>query len=173
MTNKQQKIIDTASELFSKNGFEATSTRLIAIKAGVSEGLIFRHFNNKDGLLNVLLNIGQKKLEKSINNIESLTHPKVILKQIISLPFNVLRNQQEYWNIYYNLRWKKKINPSNYIYRLSEMTKNAFHALDFSDPQSESDTFMMIWEGALVYVLLNDSKNAYIIFDNLLSKYDL
>ena len=110
MTNKQQKIIDIASELFSKNGYEETSTRLIANKAGVSEGLIFRHFNNKDGLLNVLLNIGQKKLEKSINNIESLTHPKAILKQIISLPFNVLKNQKEYWNIYYNLRWKKKIN---------------------------------------------------------------
>ena len=173
MTKKQQKIIDIASELFSKNGYEETSTRLIANKAGVSEGLIFRHFNNKDGLLNVILNIGQKKLEKSINNIESLTHPKVILKQIISLPFNVLRNQKEYWNIYYNLRWKKKIKTSNYIYRLSEMTKNAFHALDFSDPQCESDTFMMIWEGALVHVLLNDPNNSFIIYDNLLSKYSL
>ena len=44
MTNKQQKILSSALKLFAKQGFDATSTRSIAQDAGVSEGLIFRHF---------------------------------------------------------------------------------------------------------------------------------
>ena len=54
MTVKQQKIIDIASKLFSKRGYNATSTKLIAEEAGVSEGLIFRHFENKEKLLRKL-----------------------------------------------------------------------------------------------------------------------
>ena len=48
MTDKQEKILQAALELFAKEGFKGTSTNKIAKKAGVSEGLIFRHFENKD-----------------------------------------------------------------------------------------------------------------------------
>ena len=51
MTDKQQNIINAALDLFSKDGFHGTSTSKIATKAGVSEGLIFRHFKNKKGLI--------------------------------------------------------------------------------------------------------------------------
>ncbi|MEJ6750428.1 MAG: helix-turn-helix domain-containing protein, partial [Bacteroidia bacterium] len=44
MTDKQVAILQTALELFSNKGFYAVSTNLIAKEAGVSEGLIFRHF---------------------------------------------------------------------------------------------------------------------------------
>jgi hypothetical protein len=32
---------------------------------------------------------------------------------------------------------------------------------------------MMIWEGAIVYVLLNDPKNSFLVNETLLGKYDL
>lgn len=38
-------------ELFAEHGFTATSTRKVARAADVSEGLIFHHFGNKQGLL--------------------------------------------------------------------------------------------------------------------------
>jgi len=44
MTEKQEKIIKSALELFALEGYAATSTRKAAERAGVSEGLIFRHF---------------------------------------------------------------------------------------------------------------------------------
>jgi AcrR family transcriptional regulator len=40
-----------ATKLFARRGFEATTTREIAIEAGCSEGLIHRYFGGKDGLL--------------------------------------------------------------------------------------------------------------------------
>ena len=51
MTEKQENILNTALELFAKDGYDATSTSKIAKCAGVSEGLIFRHYGSKDGLL--------------------------------------------------------------------------------------------------------------------------
>lgn len=38
-------------ELFATRGFEGTSTKAIASAAGVAEGLIFHHFENKEALL--------------------------------------------------------------------------------------------------------------------------
>ena len=58
---KKNAILEAALHLFSEMGYTGTSTRMIAIKSGVSEGLIFRHFKNKEGLLNVLLADAKKK----------------------------------------------------------------------------------------------------------------
>jgi AcrR family transcriptional regulator len=46
----QQKLLDSAIEAFSENGFEGTSTRDIADRAGVHHPLITYHFKNKDKL---------------------------------------------------------------------------------------------------------------------------
>jgi len=47
MTEKQKKIFESALEIFAEKGFSGTSTGEIAKKAGVAEGLIFKHFKNK------------------------------------------------------------------------------------------------------------------------------
>ena len=67
MTEKKQHILESALKLFSKEGYEATSTRSIAQEAGVSEGLIFRHFQNKEGLLKYLLERGLYQIWRSRN----------------------------------------------------------------------------------------------------------
>ena len=41
---------EAALELFAEKGFDGTSTRSIADRAGVSEALIYRHFGSKTGL---------------------------------------------------------------------------------------------------------------------------
>lgn len=173
MTYKQQQILNSALKLFAKQGFEATSTRSIAQEAMVSEGLIFRHFENKEGLLKDLLKNGQEKLKKLIQPIESLTHPKVILKHVISLPFNLAKEQRDYWKVFYSLRWQMNLGRGYFLEKLSNKVTDAFKALNFSDPQSESETFMMIWDGAMMYILLNNSQNAFVIYETLLDKFDL
>jgi len=51
ITDKQKLIIKAAIELFSKQGYAATSTREIAQKAGVAEGSIFKLFPTKKDLI--------------------------------------------------------------------------------------------------------------------------
>jgi AcrR family transcriptional regulator len=50
-TDKQQKIVETAIQMFAEKGYANTSTSEIAKAAGVAEGTIFRHYGTKDNLL--------------------------------------------------------------------------------------------------------------------------
>lgn len=47
---KQQKILNAAMEVFSKNEYKQASTDVIASRAGVSKGLLFYYFHNKKEL---------------------------------------------------------------------------------------------------------------------------
>lgn len=48
--DRRQQIIEVAVELFSRRGFQGTTTREIAQAAGVNEATIFRHFATKSDL---------------------------------------------------------------------------------------------------------------------------
>ena len=45
------KISQAALKLFAKRGYEGTTTKDLAKSAGVAEGTLFRHFNNKKAIL--------------------------------------------------------------------------------------------------------------------------
>lgn len=48
----RQRLARAALELFTTKGYHLTTTPLIARKAGVAEGTIYRHFTSKQALLN-------------------------------------------------------------------------------------------------------------------------
>jgi AcrR family transcriptional regulator len=52
---RREQILRTAVELFSQRGFKGTTTKEIAKAAGVSEAMVFRHFENKDALYGAIL----------------------------------------------------------------------------------------------------------------------
>lgn len=45
------RILASARRLFARQGFEGTTTRALARAAGVAEGTLFRHFDNKKAIL--------------------------------------------------------------------------------------------------------------------------
>ncbi|MFQ5675842.1 MAG: helix-turn-helix domain-containing protein, partial [bacterium] len=47
---KKTDVIDAALALFMRKGIKATTTRDIALRAGISEGTIYRHFHSKEDL---------------------------------------------------------------------------------------------------------------------------
>jgi AcrR family transcriptional regulator len=51
---KKLRLIASARQLFSEQGFDSTSTLQIAVHAGVSEGILFHHFGSKKGLFTQL-----------------------------------------------------------------------------------------------------------------------
>ncbi|HZQ92129.1 MAG TPA: TetR/AcrR family transcriptional regulator [Terriglobales bacterium] len=48
--DRREQILDSAIPLFARHGFNGTTTRRIAEKAGVNEAIIFRHFPTKQDL---------------------------------------------------------------------------------------------------------------------------
>ena len=60
------KILDAADDLFARTGFDGTTTREIAERAGVNKALIHYHFDSKDGLLEKLLDRYYDKLASTL-----------------------------------------------------------------------------------------------------------
>lgn len=53
--DRRQQIIDVAVQLFSQKGFRGTTTKEIALAAGVNEAIIFRHFATKHELYTAIM----------------------------------------------------------------------------------------------------------------------
>ena len=69
---KKQDLLKAAVQLFSKQGFDGTTTLEIAEAANVTEPVIYYHFKNKDGLFtNILVSTFSEyfaRLDKLNNN---------------------------------------------------------------------------------------------------------
>ncbi len=57
-TETRTRILQAAQKLFARKGFDGTTTKDLARKAGVAEGTIFRHFPNKKAILIELATAG-------------------------------------------------------------------------------------------------------------------
>jgi TetR/AcrR family transcriptional regulator len=53
--DRRAQLIEVATKLFSDKGFYGTTTKEIAGKAGVTEALIFRHFESKESLYHAVI----------------------------------------------------------------------------------------------------------------------
>ena len=47
---RREQLIEVATKLFARNGYEATTTAAIALAAGVTEPILYRHFKSKQEL---------------------------------------------------------------------------------------------------------------------------
>ena len=53
--DRRKQILDVAIQLFSQKGFRGTTTKEIALAAGVNEAIIFRHFATKRDLYSAII----------------------------------------------------------------------------------------------------------------------
>jgi TetR/AcrR family transcriptional regulator len=53
--DRRRQLIEAAMDLFSRKGFAGTTTKEIALAAGVSEAIIFRHFKTKRELYTAII----------------------------------------------------------------------------------------------------------------------
>lgn len=49
-TDRRQQILEVASAIFARKGYQGTTTREISGEAGINEALLFRHFPSKENL---------------------------------------------------------------------------------------------------------------------------
>jgi AcrR family transcriptional regulator len=81
------KILDVAEELFSEQGYAATSIRQIAEQAGVNPALVHYYFENKRNLLETVMERVLEPLAKAIARMDADQHasPQQIAGLIISM----------------------------------------------------------------------------------------
>lgn len=82
----QRRIVDAAKELFSEQGFEETTTTLIAKRAGVSIGGLYGRFNNKWEMFLIIL---QEHSEATFHFLKGWIDRIMVREQDLPEAFNV------------------------------------------------------------------------------------
>ena len=107
----QELIINTALSLFAEHGFDKTSIRMIAKEAGISLGLLYNYFQNKDALLVAIFKKSQLDIRKSFATPteEAATPPLTKLEQHIRQSFKLIKENKQFWKLLHGIRMQSPI----------------------------------------------------------------
>ncbi len=173
MTEKQEKILQAALQLFACEGYHATSTSKVAKAAGVSEGLIFRHYKNKEGLVMAILEEGESRLKSLFVDIVMETDPKEVLRKTITMTTKIDPSDYDFWKLQFKLKWELEISGDKKMEPVKMALANAFHKLGYQLPGSEAKLLILFIEGIGSSLLTGPETNQDEIIQLLLKKYDL
>src|SRR6266699_6028492 len=106
---RRTQILDAAMVCFAERGFHQASMHDISAEAGISVGLIYRYFQNKDAVISAMANRHKKEIQKMLerarqapNLLESLeilftahcceNEPRVVSAFVVDLYAEASRN---------------------------------------------------------------------------------
>jgi TetR/AcrR family transcriptional regulator, fatty acid metabolism regulator protein len=92
---RQAQIVEAALEAISKNGFKGLTISAIAGKVGIADGNVYRHFKDKDAVLEAIISgigIALKRIVKKSRKEES--GPLSCLEKIFTKHISFLENHR-------------------------------------------------------------------------------
>ena len=175
MTEKQERIIEAALELFAKEGFKATSTSKVAKLAGVSEGLIFRHFGNKDGLLDAIMKKGEEKAKVLFADLVLETEPKEVIRKTLQLgnKMNINEADAHFWKLQYKIKWELEVYGEHKVEPLERALTGAFEKLGYEEPLTEARLLLYTLDGMSTRFYLQKNFDMETPLNYLWRKYKL
>ena len=80
---RRQQLIDVATKLFADYGYDATTTAAIAEAAGITEPILYRHFNSKQELfVAITREMSMRTLKHWEELIAGISHPSDQIRQV-------------------------------------------------------------------------------------------
>lgn len=172
MIKRRDNIIQSALQLFAKNGYNGTSTSQISQEAKVSEGLIFKHFQNKKGLLNAIYKMADVKVVEFLEKIEKIEANTEIIQRVMEFPFQLEEEDYPLWQLIFGLQWQSGLANPETIDPLKNQLEKAFKALKYSNPALETELIISYMNGFAATLLLNPRRiEKEVILASLQKKY--
>jgi len=120
--SRRAEIIRAAVKLFSEQGYYNTTIQSIAREAGISVGLVYQYFREKDDLLYLSLKDVLETYEREIpQSLEGLTHPLERLRVAIHTYCRVIDRRREATVLTY--RSTKSLRPERRRYIMEGETR--------------------------------------------------
>lgn len=159
VTKKKEKILQSALELFAREGYRATSTSRVARQAGVSEGLIFRHFGNKDGLLKAIMLEGEDRAKTLFAQVVFETDPRTVIRRYLDIPLDMRSDPEEleFWKLQYKIKWETEQYGEHKMEPVFTALSNAFRKLGYRSPDTEARILLSTIDGVATQFFLQAS----------------
>ena len=121
-SERTEKIVQAAAQLFARKGYHGTSTREIARLADVSENTLFRHFDHKEDLFWSALRSRSNGLKLRRDLMEGIAggdEPEIVLPKIIDLLVDTVIFKPELLRLiavaFLELHWKTESFCQEYL----------------------------------------------------------
>ncbi len=175
MTEKQIKILNAALQLFAEEGYRSTSTSKVAKRAGVSEGLIFRHFGNKEGLLQAIIQEGEERAKLLFADVVMATDPQKVISNLLELinTNTAKKEDADFWKLQFKIKWELEMYGKHKLEPIENALTSAFEKLGYSSPRKEAELLTIIMDGVATRYFLEESFDPTPMLDFLKKKYGL
>lgn len=159
MTNKEL-ILQTALRLFGEQGYDHTPTSQIAKQAKVSEGLIFRHYGSKTGLLAAIIQEGMAQIAATMRPYsEPTVGPRHAILQHINLSITAFREHKNFWRLATSIRFQPAVHEAAEAlleevnqFIVKNLTEN-FERMGTAEPQQEALLLFALIDGICLHWL--------------------
>lgn len=158
---KRRIILDSAVKLFAEYGYNATTISMIARNSGVSKGLMYNYFKNKEDLLLKIL----EELAIQVVDLMNPDHDDEITTEemydFFSKGLDLLRNNIEHWRLFFHISTSRDTSDIILVYFNSDqMQKNKklvykYFLERFDNPETEFFLFTSILKGFVLDYVYN------------------
>ena len=148
-------------EMFAKHSIETASIALIAQHAGISKGLIYNYFENKESLILAIVLDGLQKFSTLAPHAEGGIMTKPEITEYIERTFSVLENHVSYWKLYFSILLHpavmKMAEPHFHkaILPVVEMLTDYYKQQGFADPAAQALFLGSVLDGVSLNYLVN------------------
>lgn len=105
----RERILASALRLFARHGYAATSVRMIAEEAGVSQGLMYNYYEGKEGLLRAIVERSMADVQESLAAAWTAIAAEQGLELLVRSAFEIVRRNRTFWQLSYQLRMQPDI----------------------------------------------------------------
>lgn len=105
----REKILQSAIRLFAQHGYAATSIRMIAEDAGISQGLMYNYYPGKQALLRAIFERSMDDVRASLAQASAAATPRQSLERLVRSAFEVVGKNRDFWQLSYQLRMQPEV----------------------------------------------------------------
>jgi AcrR family transcriptional regulator len=144
----RELILSAASDIITSEGFEKLSIRKIAKKIEYSPSIIYHYFNDKEEILNNVMQRGYKKIISAVSSIKSATPEERLVEMTKNYIKAALNMPDEYMAAQLN-RSKEALKHTSSLFKGASKEKPALSALCqclqdiYKDKETDGDTIEM------------------------------
>jgi len=103
------RLIEAALELFARRGYASTPVDAVAREAGVSPGLLYRHFRSKTDLLRAIFEESMRDVEATFADADREPDPARRLAALLRSIAAHVKARRRFWTLAYGVRMQRDV----------------------------------------------------------------
>ena len=157
-------ILSSALRLFALKGYHGTSINDIAKDAGISKGLAYNYFESKQKIVEAVLAQAFDETKFLEEGLLKIKDPFEKIKFIIESYFDMTKNNEEYWRLYFSLALQPEVIETarkitvELANSFIENVETLFKSLNVKNSHDEARMFVALFDGlGLQYMIDKDN----------------